>query len=98
MLRLRLWPERSQGDDAANGWRTGLLITSRLFKVIDPNDRNTVPLFGDGAAATLLRAAGLAALASSPSGRMAVARKTSLSGLAAVAPLILPVPAPTRCT
>jgi len=42
-----------------NGWRNGLLITSETYsKVIDPNDRSTVPLFGDGATATLLRAGG----------------------------------------
>ena len=43
----------------ANRWRNGLLITSEAYsKVLDPNDRNTVPLFGDGATATLLRAGG----------------------------------------
>lgn len=43
----------------ANGWKTGLLLTSEAYsKVIDPQDRNTVPLFGDGAAATLLQSGG----------------------------------------
>ncbi len=38
-----------------NQMRYGLLLTSDAYsKVMDPNDRNTVPLFGDGAAATLL--------------------------------------------
>jgi 3-oxoacyl-[acyl-carrier-protein] synthase III len=43
----------------ANGWKTGLLLTSEAYsKVIDPSDRNTVPLFGDGAAATLVQSGG----------------------------------------
>ncbi|MEM9360105.1 MAG: ketoacyl-ACP synthase III [Pseudomonadota bacterium] len=37
----------------------GLLITADAYsKVMDPNDRNTVPLFGDGAAVTLLSTKG----------------------------------------
>lgn len=41
---------------AANDIEAGLLITSEAYsKVIDPNDRDTVPLFGDGASATLVR-------------------------------------------
>lgn len=45
----------------ANRWETGLLLTSEAYsKVIDPNDRSTVPLFGDGATATLLRDGGAA--------------------------------------
>ena len=44
---------------AANNWRNGLLITSEAYsKVMDPNDRNTVPLFWDGATANLLRTDG----------------------------------------
>lgn len=42
---------------SANGIGAGLLITSEAYsKVIDPVDRNTVPVFGDGASATLVRA------------------------------------------
>ncbi len=42
----------------ANGWRTGLLITSETYsRLISPADRATAPLFGDGAAATLISAA-----------------------------------------
>jgi 3-oxoacyl-[acyl-carrier-protein] synthase III len=38
----------------AHRLKAGLLITSEAYsKVIDPNDRTTVPLFGDGASATL---------------------------------------------
>ena len=37
------------------GFKSALFITSEAYsKVMDPNDRSTVPLFGDGAAATLL--------------------------------------------
>lgn len=43
----------------ANGYSTALLVTADAYsKVIDPQDRDTLPLFGDGAAATLLRAGG----------------------------------------
>ena len=39
----------------AHGMTTGLLITADEYsKVMDPGDRNTAPLFGDAAAATLL--------------------------------------------
>jgi 3-oxoacyl-[acyl-carrier-protein] synthase-3 len=42
---------------SANGIGVGLLITSEAYsKVMDWADRNTVPVFGDGASATLLRA------------------------------------------
>ncbi len=44
----------------AEGMRTALLLTSEAYsKVIDPSDRQTLPLFGDGAAATLITAGGL---------------------------------------
>lgn len=40
---------------AAQGMETGLLITAETYsKLISPEDRATAPLFGDGAAATLL--------------------------------------------
>lgn len=40
----------------ANGFRAALLVTAEAYsKVIDPNDRDTLPLFGDGAAVALLR-------------------------------------------
>jgi 3-oxoacyl-[acyl-carrier-protein] synthase-3 len=40
----------------ANGLRTGIIFTADPYsKIIDPDDKNTVLLFGDGAAATLLR-------------------------------------------
>ncbi len=40
---------------AANGMRQGLLVTCDPYsKIIDPDDRNTVMLFGDAASATLL--------------------------------------------
>jgi len=43
----------------AEEMRAALLITSEAYsKVMDPNDRYTVPIFGDGAAATLVRAGG----------------------------------------
>lgn len=46
---------------ASQGLDAGLLITSEAYsKVMDPNDRKTVPIFGDGAAATLLRSDGRA--------------------------------------
>jgi 3-oxoacyl-[acyl-carrier-protein] synthase-3 len=46
----------------AQGFRTGLLFTADPYsKIIDPDDKNTVLLFGDGAAVTLLRR-GLASL------------------------------------
>ena len=39
----------------ANGMTTGVLITGEEYtKIMDPGDRATAPLFGDGAAATLL--------------------------------------------
>lgn len=39
----------------ANGFRTGLLFTADPYsKIVDPDDKNTVLLFGDGAAVTLL--------------------------------------------
>jgi 3-oxoacyl-[acyl-carrier-protein] synthase III len=45
----------------AHGFRTGLLVTSEAYsKVVDPSNRDVVPLFGDGAAATLLRGGGRA--------------------------------------
>ncbi len=44
---------------ASEDLRCALFITSEAYsKVMDPNDRYTVPLFGDGAAATLIRAGG----------------------------------------
>jgi len=44
---------------SAHGIDSALLITAEAYsKVIDPDDRGTVPLFGDGAAATLLRTGG----------------------------------------
>lgn len=44
---------------AANAIETGVLITSEAYsKVIDPRDRDTVPLFGDAATATLIRRGG----------------------------------------
>jgi len=40
----------------ANSLRTGVIFTADPYsKIIDPDDKNTVLLFGDGAAATLLR-------------------------------------------
>lgn len=43
----------------ASGYATALLVTADAYsKVIDAQDRDTLPLFGDGAAATLLRAGG----------------------------------------
>ncbi|MSO74219.1 MAG: ketoacyl-ACP synthase III [Alphaproteobacteria bacterium] len=49
----------AEGMMRAQGIDTALLITSEAYsKVMDPNDRTTVPLFGDAAAATLLRAGG----------------------------------------
>lgn len=39
----------------ANGFRRGLLLTADPYsKIVDPNDKNTALLFGDGAAATLI--------------------------------------------
>ncbi len=39
----------------ANGFRTGLLFTADPYsKIVDPDDKNTALLFGDGAAVTLL--------------------------------------------
>ena len=39
------------------GMRTGLLVTSETYsRLMAPDDRSTAPLFGDGAAATLLTA------------------------------------------
>ena len=39
----------------ANGFATGLLVTADPYsKIVDPDDKNTVLLFGDGASATLL--------------------------------------------
>lgn len=39
----------------ANGFRTGLLFTADPYsKIIDPDDKNTALLFGDGAAVTLM--------------------------------------------
>jgi 3-oxoacyl-[acyl-carrier-protein] synthase-3 len=47
----------------ANGFRAALLITADAYsKVLDPTDRDTLPLFGDGAAATLLRPGGVGRL------------------------------------
>lgn len=49
----------AQGLILAHGFRHVLLITAEAYsKVMDPADRNTVPLFGDGAAATLVSAGG----------------------------------------
>lgn len=49
----------AQGIIIAHGFRHVLLITADAYsKVMDPADRNTVPLFGDGAAATLVSAGG----------------------------------------
>lgn len=43
----------------ANGITTAMLITSEAYtKVIDPSDRTTAPLFGDGATASLITAGG----------------------------------------
>ena len=43
----------------AHGFRSALLLTADGYsKIMDPSDRDTVPLFGDGAAATLLTADG----------------------------------------
>ncbi len=43
----------------AHGFSAALLLTADGYtKVMDPNDRATVPLFGDGAAATLLTVGG----------------------------------------
>lgn len=48
---------------SANGFRAALLITADAYsKVLDPTDRDTLPLFGDGAAATLLRPGGVGRL------------------------------------
>ena len=45
----------AQGFMAANDIEYGLLVTAEEYsKVMDPADRNTAPLFGDGAAAALL--------------------------------------------
>lgn len=44
-----------QGFMQVNGLRHGLLITADPYsKIVDPNDKRTALLFGDGAAATLL--------------------------------------------
>lgn len=44
---------------SAHGFRAALLITAEAYsKVMDPSDRDTAPLFGDGASATLLRPGG----------------------------------------
>lgn len=44
-----------QGFMAANGMKKGLLFTADPYsKIIDPNDKNTALLFGDGAAVTLI--------------------------------------------
>ena len=44
---------------ASNGMRKGLLVTSDPYsKILDPTDRNTAMLFGDGATATLLGSEG----------------------------------------
>jgi 3-oxoacyl-[acyl-carrier-protein] synthase-3 len=44
-----------QGFMAANGMKKGLLFTADPYsKIIDPNDKNTTLLFGDGAAVTLI--------------------------------------------
>ena len=44
----------------AQGMQNALLITTEAYsKVIDSNDRQTLPLFGDAAAATLITASGL---------------------------------------
>ena len=44
-----------QGFMAANSMKKGVLLTSDPYsKVIDPDDKNTALLFGDGAAATLI--------------------------------------------
>lgn len=49
----------AQGFMAQQGLRRGLLITSEAYsKVMDADDRATVPLFGDGAAACLLQPGG----------------------------------------
>lgn len=41
---------------AAHGLRQGLLFTADPYsKIVDPNDRNTAMIFGDGATVTLLR-------------------------------------------
>jgi 3-oxoacyl-[acyl-carrier-protein] synthase-3 len=43
----------------ANGFRTGTILTCDPYsKILEPGDRNTALLFGDAAAATLLRASG----------------------------------------
>lgn len=43
----------------AEGMKNALLITAEAYsKIIDPGDRQTLPLFGDGAAATLIRDGG----------------------------------------
>lgn len=48
-----------RGMMASEGLSSALLITSEAYsKVMNPDDRNTVPLFGDGAAATLITAGG----------------------------------------
>ncbi len=48
-----------QGFMAQHGMQRGLLITSEAYsKVMDPDDRATVPLFGDGAAACLVQPGG----------------------------------------
>jgi 3-oxoacyl-[acyl-carrier-protein] synthase III len=47
---------------AANGLRNGLLFTADPYsKIIDPEDKNTVLLFGDGASITLLQPVGAGA-------------------------------------
>ena len=48
-----------RGMMLADGLKCALLITAEAYsKVLDPNDGTTVPLFGDGAAATLLKFGG----------------------------------------
>lgn len=47
----------AQSFMAANGMHNGLLVTAEEYsKLLDPEDRNTIPLFGDGASATWLSA------------------------------------------
>lgn len=44
-----------QGFMTANGMKKGVLLTADPYsKVVDPDDKNTALLFGDGAAATLI--------------------------------------------
>lgn len=48
-----------RGMMASESMNAALLITSEAYsKVMNPDDRNTVPLFGDGAAATLITRTG----------------------------------------